>query len=109
MSLEVEKMTDEEIIKWQERVYDLESNAMAGPPMTEEEQMEKIREYLAPDYYEKLAAKVRTKRMQLLSAAVTPEAKEQLSPQIAQLEEIEQELLAADRARAKKADNRQSS
>ena len=28
-------LTDEEIIKKQERLYDLESSAMAGPPMSE--------------------------------------------------------------------------
>jgi len=50
-------LTDEEIIKKQERLYALESSAMAGPPMSEAEKVSRIKAFLDDDYLDKLYAK----------------------------------------------------
>ena len=63
MSDAVDKMTDEEIAKWQEELYTHEEQAggvFTGPVMTEEEKMERIKAFLADNYLEKLHAKVNT-------------------------------------------------
>lgn len=50
----IKKLSDEEIIQKQERLYELESNAMAGRlVMTEEEQKTRIKEFLAGDRRQK--------------------------------------------------------
>lgn len=65
MSAQTENMTDEEIAKWQEELYELERDCSTGPPMTEEEQMQRIREFLADDYWANLLAKAETRRKEL--------------------------------------------
>ncbi len=85
-------MTDEEIIKWQEELYELESSAMAGPRITPEEQMEMIKAFFADDYLDQLYAKVKAKKRQLISAATTPEEKKRLSQKLVELERTEKEL-----------------
>ena len=57
MSGEVETMTDDEIAKWQEELYELESSAMAGPPITEEEQMRRIREIASGEFQQRMREK----------------------------------------------------
>ena len=57
MSGEVETMTDEEIAKWQEELYELESSAMAGPLITEEEQMQRIREIASGEFQQRMREK----------------------------------------------------
>ncbi|MGL4618931.1 hypothetical protein [Chroococcidiopsis sp.] len=48
------KLSDEEIIQKQERLYELESSGMAGRlVMTEEEQKTRIKEFLAGDRRQK--------------------------------------------------------
>lgn len=86
------RLSDEEIIKKQERLYELESSAMAGPFITEEVQMEIIRAYLADDYFDKLYAKVKAKKRQLISVAATPEEKKRLEQKLVELECTEKEL-----------------
>jgi len=78
MSDQIAKMTDEEIIKWQEELYELEKSAMTGPPMTESEKMELIRDFLAPNFAERLKAKVEARKKQLvqeLAATSDPQKK----------------------------------
>ncbi len=86
------RLSDEEVIKKQERLYELESSAMAGPFITEEEQMEIIRAYLADDYFDRLYGKVKTKKRQLISASATPEEKKCLEQKLVELERTEKEL-----------------
>ncbi len=86
------RLSDEEFIKKQERLYELESSAMAGPFITEEDQMEIIRAYLADDYFDKLYAKVKAKKRQLISAVATPEEKKRLEQKLVELERTEKEL-----------------
>jgi hypothetical protein len=56
-------MTKEEIIKKQERLYELECNCSTGRPITEEEQMRRIREIASGEFQirmrEKLKARLR--------------------------------------------------
>lgn len=66
MSGDLERMTDEEIIKWQEDLYELERDCSTGPPMTPEEQMERIKEYLADDFVEKFYAKIEARKKELV-------------------------------------------
>ena len=86
------RLSDEEVIKKQERLYELESSAMAGPFITEEEQMEIIRAYLADEYFDRLYGKVKTKKRQLISASATPEEKKCLEQKLVELERTEKEL-----------------
>ena len=65
MSAEIENMTDEEIAKWQEELYELESSAMAGPLMSEEEKMARIREFLAGDHRKKRREAAAARREEL--------------------------------------------
>ena len=51
------KLRDEEIIQKQERLYELESSAMAGPPVTEEEQMRRIREIASGEFQQRMREK----------------------------------------------------
>lgn len=87
------RLSDEEVIKKQERLYELESSAMAGPFITEEEQMEIIRAYLADDYFDRLYGKVKTKKRQLISASATPEEKKCLEQKLVELERMKKSLL----------------
>ena len=59
------KLSDEKIVKKQERLYELEHDCSTGPPMTEEEQMQRIREFLADDYWEKHLVKAEARRKEL--------------------------------------------
>lgn len=63
MSGEVEIMDDQEIAKWAEELDELDSTAMAGRPITEEEQMRRIREIASGEFQirmrEKLKARIR--------------------------------------------------
>lgn len=56
-------MTNEEIAKWQEELYGLECNCTTGRPITEEEQMRRIREIASGEFRirmrEKLKARLR--------------------------------------------------
>lgn len=59
------KLTDEEIIARQERLYQLEfeaGGAFAGKLGTPEEQLEKIKAFFSDDFFEKIAAKVEAKK-----------------------------------------------
>jgi len=81
MSDRIAKMTLEEIIKWQEELYELESSAMTSPPMTESEKMEMIRDFLAPNFADKLKAKVEARSKQLvqeIAATSDPQKKARL-------------------------------
>lgn len=88
MSDETEKMTYEEIIKWQEQLEQHEEEAggvFAGPPMTEEEKMQRIKAVLADDYWEKLLTKAEARRKELEQEILTisePKKKERLQRNI---------------------------
>ncbi|PSB46526.1 hypothetical protein C7B80_13155 [Cyanosarcina cf. burmensis CCALA 770] len=47
-------MTDEEIAKWQEELYALECSCTTGPPVTEEEQMRRIREIASGEFQKRM-------------------------------------------------------
>lgn len=53
-----EQLSEQEIIKYQEELYEIESTALAGPPLTEEERMAIIKSYLDDDFFNKLYAKL---------------------------------------------------
>lgn len=71
MSAEIENMTDEEIAKWREELYELERDCSTGPPMTEEETEERIRAFLADDYWEKLLVKAEARKKELEREIIT--------------------------------------
>ncbi len=50
MSAEIDRMTDEESVKWQQELYETESSAIAGPLMSQEEIGAQIGEFLAGDH-----------------------------------------------------------
>lgn len=81
MSTEIENITDEEIVKWQEELYELESSAMASPLMPEEEIGARLREFLAGDHRKKrrdAAAARREELKQEIAIASAPKKKERL-------------------------------
>lgn len=89
---EVERMTDEEIVKWQEELYELAPYCSTSPPMTEDEKMERIRAFLADDYFEKLNAKIAARRKELeqeIAYVTDPRKKEQLQRNLEQLGDFE--------------------
>ena len=53
-----EQLSPQEIIKYQEELYDLESTALAGSPITKAEQLAIIKSYLDDDFFNKLYAKL---------------------------------------------------
>lgn len=65
MSAETEKMTDEEIAKWQEELEELESSAMAGPQMTESEKMRRIKEVASGDFQKSIKEKIEARKREL--------------------------------------------
>lgn len=76
------KLSDEEIVKKQERLYKLESSAMAGRlVMTEEEQKTRIKEFLAGDRRQKRRETAAAKREELrreIATTTDPEKKAKL-------------------------------
>lgn len=85
MSTEIENMTDEEIVKWQEDLYELECDCSTGPPMTEEEKMQRIKAVLADDYWERLLIKAEARRKELEQEILTtsePKKKERIQRNI---------------------------
>lgn len=78
---ETEKMTDEEIAKWQEELYELESSAMAGPPMTEEEKMRRIEEVASGEFRKRMREKIESRKRELpqeIANTSDPKKKERL-------------------------------
>lgn len=65
MSGEFEKMTDEEIAKWQEELYELERDCSTGSPMTEEEKMRRIDEVLSGNFRKIFRAKIEARKKEL--------------------------------------------
>ncbi|HEY9876235.1 MAG TPA: hypothetical protein V6D12_22595 [Candidatus Obscuribacterales bacterium] len=53
-----EQLDQQKIIKYQEELYELESTALAGSPITEAEQLAIIKSYLDDDFFNKLYAKL---------------------------------------------------
>lgn len=81
MSAETEKMTDEEIAKWQEELYELESSAMAGPQMTESEKIRRIREVASGDFQRSIQEKIEARKRELpqeIANTLDPQNKERL-------------------------------
>ena len=52
-----ERWSDEEIIEYQEKLYALESSAMASPPMNDLEQISRIKAFFSKSYLDELYAK----------------------------------------------------
>lgn len=81
MSSEVEQMTDEEIVKWQEELYELESSAFAGHPITEEEKMRRIREVASGEFRKRMGEKIEARKRELpqeITNTSDPKKKERL-------------------------------
>lgn len=65
MSVEIEKMTNEEIVKWQEELYEFEPSAMAGSRMTEEEKMRRIEEVADGEFRKRMREKIEFRKRKL--------------------------------------------
>lgn len=69
MSEQIKQMTDEEIVKWQEELYEHEEQAgrvFTEPPMTEEEKMRRISEVLSGDFRKKFRASIEARKKELV-------------------------------------------
>lgn len=58
---------DESIAQRFEELYELERDCSTGPLMSAEDKMRIIQEYLAPDYWNKLAVKAELKKQELIA------------------------------------------
>ena len=56
----------EDIIKWQEELYELEKCAVSGRGMTQEQMEKNVREYLDPSYKQHLLDKAKAHKQKLL-------------------------------------------
>lgn len=65
MSGEVETMTDEEIARWQEELYELECSCTTGPLMSEEEQMQRIREIATGEFRKRMREKLEARKREM--------------------------------------------
>lgn len=99
MSDEIEKLSDEEIIRRQSELYELEfqaGGALAGRLGTPEEQMEKIKAFFAPDYFDKLNALIEAKKQELRQKILNnknPKEKENLERLLRLVIEVNKETL----------------
>ncbi|MBE9017310.1 hypothetical protein C7Y66_14575 [Chroococcidiopsis sp. CCALA 051] len=58
-------MTDEEIAKWQEELYELECSCTTGPVMSEEEQLRRIREIATGEFRKRMRSKLEARIREL--------------------------------------------
>lgn len=89
------RLTDEEIIKKQERLYELECDCSTGPFISSKEQEEIIKEYLKPDFNQefrvKIEAKIQAREKELVQEiAMTsdPRQKKHLQQNLALLSDV---------------------
>lgn len=60
------KMSREEILKWQEELYELEKYAVSGRGMTQERMDKNVKEFFDPNYTQNLLEKAQAHRKKLL-------------------------------------------
>ncbi|KYC43315.1 hypothetical protein WA1_14620 [Scytonema hofmannii PCC 7110] len=78
MTQEIKKLkTTEELLKWQEEIYELEKYAIAGI-MSESEQERRVNNLLDKNYYYRHLEKVRANKQKLLEDLAYLEQREQL-------------------------------
>ncbi len=80
-----QQLSDEEIIRKQERLHEFERDCSTGPQMTEVEKMQRIRALLADDYWEKLLVKAEARRKELEQEILTtsePQKKQRIQRNI---------------------------
>jgi|GEM_PF-2176766 hypothetical protein len=78
MTQEIKKpKTREELIQWQEEIYELEKYASAGV-MSEEEQERRVNNLLDKNYFHRQLEKLRTHKQKLLEDLSWVEQREQL-------------------------------
>lgn len=90
------RLSDKEIIKKQEILYELEKYCSAGKPMSDEEIFNIILAFFADDYFEKLDAKVEAKKQELrqkILNAKDPKEKEKLERKLELVLEVNKEPL----------------
>ena len=78
MTQEIKKLkTTEELLQWQEEIYELEKSAFAGI-MSESEQERRVNNLLDKNYYHRHLEKVRQCKQKLLEDLAYLEQREQL-------------------------------
>ncbi|BDA70738.1 hypothetical protein RIVM261_062820 [Rivularia sp. IAM M-261] len=78
MTQEIKKVkTREELIKWQEEIYELEKDASAGV-MSEEEQERRVNNLLDKNYFHRRLEELRAHKQKLLEDLAWVEEREQL-------------------------------
>ena len=78
MTQEIKKLkTTEELLQWQEEIYELEKDAFAGI-MSESEQERRVNNLLDKNYYHRHLEKVRQRKQKLLEDIAYLEYREQL-------------------------------
>ncbi len=74
-------MTDEEIAKRQEELYELECSCTTGPLMSEEEQMRRIQEIASGEFRKRMREKIEARKRELpqeIANTSDPKKKERL-------------------------------
>jgi hypothetical protein len=81
-----QKMSREELLKWQEELYELEKKAVSGKPISEEKMIQNVKELLDPNFLHNELNLLRDYKQKLLQKLAFADEREQLL-----LEEIERE------------------
>lgn len=84
-----QKMSREELLKWQEELYELEKYAVSGKPISEEQMIKNVKELLDPNFLQNELNSVRAYKQKLLQKLAFADEREQLL-----LEEIERDKQA---------------
>jgi hypothetical protein len=94
MTQEIKKLkTTEELIKWQEEIYELEKYASAGV-MSEEEQERRVNNLLDKNYFHRRLEELRAHKQKLLEDLTWVEQREQLL--LAEIDRREQSSSTTD-------------
>ena len=94
MTQEIKKVkTREELIKWQEEIYELEKDTSAGV-MSEEEQERRVNNLLDKNYFHRRLEELRAHKQKLLEDLAWVEEREQLL--IAEIDRREQSAPTID-------------
>ncbi len=71
------KMSREELLKWQEELYELEKYAVSGKAISEEQMAKNVKEFLDPNFLHNQLNLARTHKEKLLQKLTWIEKREQ--------------------------------
>ena len=85
------KMSREELLKWQEELYELEKYAVSGKPISEEQIAKNVREVTDPNFWRNELERVRNYKQNLLQKLASAEKHEQFLAEVVERQEKPQQ------------------